>query len=154
MKEMGTNSKEYMKEWRVKNRDKVQRYNQRHLEWQRENPDKISQYCRKWRQSNPDKVRLRSASKRAQLHQATLKLSTDNEIFLNKFYLDCPKGMEVDHVIPLRGRGVCGLHVPWNLQYLTPEQNKTKGNKLSGSVGLYGEATRLHPHSCSGTVVG
>jgi hypothetical protein len=51
---------------------------------------------------------------------------------IRKFYEDCPVGFVVDHIIPLRGKFVSGLHVLENLQYLTPLANLEKGNRFDG----------------------
>jgi hypothetical protein len=39
----------------------------------------------------------------------------------------------VDHIVPLQGEGVSGLHVSWNLQVITKSENVAKGNKLISS---------------------
>lgn len=40
-------------------------------------------------------------------------------------------GLVVDHITPLKHRLVCGLHVPWNMQLLTPAENSRKHNKFT-----------------------
>jgi len=45
---------------------------------------------------------------------------------------------DVDHIIPLQGEVVSGLHVPWNLQILPASKNRRNSNKLiEVSIGEY-----------------
>lgn len=50
---------------------------------------------------------------------------------IETFYNKCPEGWHVDHIIPLKGNLVSGLHVLENLQYLSAEDNLQKGNKFT-----------------------
>ena len=44
-----------------------------------------------------------------------------------------PKKMTLDHIIPLNGDLVSGLHVPWNFQYLSEKDNVKKNNSFDGT---------------------
>ena len=52
---------------------------------------------------------------------------------IREIYFNRPAGHHVDHVIPLRGRLVCGLHVENNLQYLSAAENMKKHNTFKGA---------------------
>jgi hypothetical protein len=53
---------------------------------------------------------------------------------IEEIYLNCPEGCHVDHIIPLQGKNICGLHVESNLQYLTKDENIKKRNKFDGTL--------------------
>jgi hypothetical protein len=57
---------------------------------------------------------------------------------LYQVYLKCPKSWTVDHIIPLKGDLVSGLHVPENLQYMPVDDNCNKGNRFAPFVEIYG----------------
>lgn len=130
--------------WEENNKDSVKKYHKEYSKiYYSENKEKIDIINKKWRENNKErwlelgrkafqnpvrkhKHKINEAKRRALKLKATLP-GFDLEI--SKIYDDCPTGYHVDHIVPLRGKDVCGLHVPWNLQYLTPEENRKKNNK-------------------------
>lgn len=96
------------------------------------NTEAIKKTVAEWRVNNPLRARAIGAKRRANLLMATPPWAKTGDVWglLIDVYKRCPPGMEVDHIVPLQGKNVCGLHVPWNLQYLTKSQNASKGNRL------------------------
>lgn len=78
--------------------------------------------------SNPELFRAISARCRAE-RLLRVPLWSEQEA-IKEFYRLCPVGYEVDHIVPLLGKSVSGLHVLANLQYLPKAENRAKGNKF------------------------
>lgn len=91
------------------------------------NRTKMLSANRQWRAENPERRRQHHRRYHAAKVRATPRWVDMGAI--KAFYSARPDGMEVDHIIPLQGKNVSGLHVHWNLQYLTPPENAAKSNK-------------------------
>jgi hypothetical protein len=77
---------------------------------------------------NVETERPRRNARRSYLKKITPAWADLDKI--RAIYAGCPEGHQVDHVIPIRGRRVSGLHVEGNLQYLTNTENKRKLNSF------------------------
>jgi hypothetical protein len=87
---------------------------------------------RKYKKLNPGRCAEENMRRKATKTQATPPWLTFSHITeMRAIYTSCPKGHHVDHIIPLRGKHICGLHVPWNLQILIAEDNIRKGNRIT-----------------------
>ena len=118
-----------------------------------ENKHKTIQYYKKWADNNRDKLKEYNSSYRKQhlaedaarsmlrytkkLRATPRWLTTAQRAEILLFYkqaklLEKETGIKyhVDHIIPLQGTNVCGLHVPWNLQVLSAKDNLVKSNKV------------------------
>lgn len=100
----------------------------KYKKWVENNREKHNTRTRKWSKLNPHSYRNSVAKRTAAKLKRTPKWA--NLKAIKKFYRNCPEGYEVDHIIPLQGKNVCGLHVEYNLQYLTKIENRKKSNKF------------------------
>jgi hypothetical protein len=96
-------------------------------EWRIRNPG----YASKWNKQNRGRKNYLTMKRIADQLNATPKWLTKQQLKeIDQMYKNCPEGYEVDHMYPLRGKEISGLHVPWNLQYLTESENRSKNNRL------------------------
>lgn len=106
-------------------------YMNRAKEWGLKNPEKIKEIRSSYDRRNKKQKNARNALYRALKIKATPKwVSKDHLEEISRIYQNCPTGFHVDHIVPLNGKNVRGLHVPWNLQYLSAFENMKKSNKL------------------------
>lgn len=77
---------------------------------------------------NPSKERIANDIRKKRMHEFQVPAWADLDQ-IKEIYLNCPLGHQVDHIVPLNGELVSGLHVENNLQYLTTEDNLSKKNR-------------------------
>jgi len=121
-----------------KNKEKQYREHRAYVEKHRE---KDREYKAAYKKKNQGKTNADTANRRAKKLSATPKwLTREQRKQIQECYnlavkLTKETGIlhHVDHIIPLRGKRVSGLHVPWNLQVIPaygPDGNYIKGNKF------------------------
>jgi hypothetical protein len=102
-------------------------------------PPEERQVARKrHKEANPDLYKELVSVRRRRFRDATPKwLSPEQKMEIRLKYrlaieMSRATGVRyaVDHVVPLQGEDVCGLHVPWNLRVITQDDNLKKSNKL------------------------
>jgi len=103
-------------------------------EWARSNPERKREMDKKFAEENRAKVRSYKAKRRAATRNATPPwLTSDHLAAIRDIYAKADRvsiqtgiPYEVDHIVPLQGGTVCGLHVPWNLRILTRDENNKR----------------------------
>lgn len=141
---------DYQKEYYLRNKQKVNSRGKRYYEnnkerllnaqrkWANENPESVKNSKKRYRKRNREKVLALTRKRQLSKLKRTPKWLTDHHYkLIEDFYKKARELSEktnvkyvVDHIIPLQGKKVSGLHVPWNLQVITRKENSVKSNKL------------------------
>lgn len=139
------NNKEYYEKHKIERRLAAKKY-------KKENPELVSNYMKHYRNLKKEEIKkstkawtvknyhnklATNAKRRATKLKATPKWLTKQQlaeianIYKQAKQLEKETGLKyhVDHIIPLKGKDVCGLHTPWNLQIPKAEENIRKSNR-------------------------
>lgn len=124
------------KEWKAKNKEKVTDW---WSEYRKENRLQLRQNAKKWREVNKGKKNADTAKRFAAKMQRMPKwLTKEEKLRMSCYYQvaamrtqESGYAWHVDHIVPLRGETVSGLHVPWNLRVIPAQENMNKGNRYA-----------------------
>jgi hypothetical protein len=118
--------------------DNKQVIKERVYDWIENNRDRHNAKCYRWVSANKAKVNARTARRYASRTKATPEWVKSNPDYMWMFteayslakLRETMVGgkWEVDHIAPIRGKTVCGLHVPWNIQVIQQSENRRKSN--------------------------
>lgn len=141
------------KAWADKNREYL--YKKRR-QWGEENEERLIKYreanrerfvkaARQWQRDNASRHAANVSRRRSAKIMRTPNWLTEEHLAeIEGFYHEAREvtaktGVKhvVDHIVPLLGETVCGLHVPWNLQVITFSRNCRKGNRLELQDGMW-----------------
>ena len=136
--------------WGAANPEKVKAAKQKYAEenkeavvarikaWRDANPEKMVAARKAWADSNKHKILAKTRKRQAaKLQRTPAWLSKDDIWMMQEAYELASKRSklfgfqwDVDHIYPLQGKVVSGLHVPLNLQVIPAIENYRKGIKV------------------------
>ena len=121
--------REYARSWSLNNTERVRGYRQH----TNHTPSARTARAR-YKTANPAKQAAYWAAREARKIKATPTWS--NKAAIDAVYELARLATEltgirhsVDHMVPLRSKTVCGLHVQWNLRVVSQSENSVKGNR-------------------------
>jgi hypothetical protein len=105
-----------------------------YLEWKAKNKKKVAS---DWQKRNKPTVNANTRKRQAKKMQRTPSWLSDFDLLKIKCLYqvaamrsrESGQEWQVDHIVPLQGKNVSGLHVPWNLQVIPKKDNLIKGNR-------------------------
>lgn len=131
--------REFSVRYRAANAEKLRAYFKGYRE---QNPERKRATNQAWKLANRGRVLEAVTFRKSRVRRATPKWLTKEQRAQIAYLYECAAALRdclgepyhVDHIVPLIGVSVCGLHVPWNLQILTAAANLAKGNKITLAV--------------------
>ena len=102
------------------------------------NKEHYRNYSNSWARNNRDKMSVKESRRKERTKKATPPWLTKEHFnqmtamyWLAKLQYELTDTKyHVDHIVPLLGKTVCGLNVPWNMQILEAKENIRKSNKF------------------------
>jgi hypothetical protein len=127
-------TKERARAWHLANPEKV---SEKNIAYKTKNKEKLIKYNRSWWSKNKDKRAAYEGKRRAVQLQRTPSWDPDARLIVAKYQVAAMLSQasgtpyHVDHIIPLQGKNVSGLHVFSNLRVIPGAENVKKSNKYT-----------------------
>lgn len=120
---------------KLKNRDiRLEKMKVRSAKYYAENKERLKPIRKAWNENNKHRLTAKDAKRRSAILSRSPKwadLSAIREVFLKAEIISkLGKKVHVDHIIPLQGKLVSGLHVASNLEVIGSYENRVKANKF------------------------
>jgi len=125
--------------WKKKYAENPEKFRTSSANWRLKNPEKFKEVNKKARaKTRAKRNALQIAREASKLNATPAWLTKEQKKHIELFYDMSKRTSEksgfkchVDHIVPLKGKTVCGLHVPWNLQIVSASYNSMKKNRIN-----------------------